>query len=242
MQPGCWLRATQPATADGDGGALAGTGTGKGTRARATALKGGSPAVTADGEVGRGYIESSASVATLASISSIASTSAAAMAALKARPYLVAPFVTTASAPPTPHPHASISTSTARTAPATPTRRRIAPEDDINLVEDLDVALAQIEDTQTHTKNKSQRFFWRKALRRVFQRRKWRRRRQDLPRWHRPARRCRRRNLAERVRRICACCAYGQILLRAARVALLSCIRWRTRGNIRNNNFYFSNH
>ncbi|EDX07206.1 GD11113 [Drosophila simulans] len=94
------------------------------------------------------------------------------MAALKARPYLVAPFVTTASAPPTPHPHASISTNTARTAPATPTRRRIGPENDLDLVEDLDVALAQIEDPQTHTKNKSHRFFWRKALRRVFQRRK----------------------------------------------------------------------
>ncbi|EDX15570.1 GD15424 [Drosophila simulans] len=86
--------------------------------------------------------------------------------------FLVAPFVTTASAPPTPQPHASISTNTARTSPATPTGRRIAPENDLDLVEDLGVALAQIEDPQTPTKNKSHRFFWRKALRRVFQRRK----------------------------------------------------------------------
>ncbi|EDX16268.1 GD23464 [Drosophila simulans] len=119
--------------------------------------------ISSDEEVGRGYIESSASVATLAFISSIAFTSAAAIAALKARPYLVAPFVTTASAPPTPQPHASISTNTARTSPATPTRRRIAPENDLDLVEDLGVALAQIEDPQTLTKNKSHRFFWRKA-------------------------------------------------------------------------------
>ncbi|XP_037717818.1 uncharacterized protein LOC119552105 [Drosophila subpulchrella] len=163
MQPGCWLRATQPATAD-DAGAEAGAGT--------TALRAGSPVVTAKGGVGGGFVESSASVATLASISSIASTSAAAMAALKARPYLVAPFVTTASAPPTPQPHISISTSTARTAPATPTRRCTAPEEDLDLVEDFDVALAQMEEPQTHAKTKSQRFFWRKALRRVFQRRK----------------------------------------------------------------------
>ncbi|EDX15574.1 GD15427 [Drosophila simulans] len=115
--------------------------------------------ISSDGEVGRGYIESSASVATLASISSIASISAAAMAALKDRPYLVAPFETTASAPPTPHPHAYISTNTASTVPATPTRRRIAPENDLDLVEDLGVALAQIEDPQTPTKNKSHRFF-----------------------------------------------------------------------------------
>ncbi|EDX15309.1 GD17738 [Drosophila simulans] len=93
------------------------------------------------------------------------------MAALKDRPYLVAPFVTTASAPPTPHHHASISTNTASTVPATPTHRRIAPENDLDLVEDLGVALAQIKDPQTPTKNKSHRFFWRKALRRVFQRR-----------------------------------------------------------------------
>ncbi|XP_017078230.2 uncharacterized protein LOC108112634 [Drosophila eugracilis] len=165
MQPGCWMRATQPATAD-RAGARSGAG------ARVKALRAGSPAATLEGRVGGGYMESSASVATLASISSIASTSAAAMAALKARPYLVAPFVTTASAPPTPQPHASNSTSTARTAPATPTRRSIAPEEDPDLVEEFDAALAQMEEPQTHAKTKSQRFFWRKALRRVFQRRK----------------------------------------------------------------------
>lgn len=120
-------------------------------------------------------MESSASVATLASVSSIASTSAAARAALKARPYMVPPFVATASAPPTPQPHTSNTPSTsttARTAPATPTRRRIAPEEDLDLVEDFDVALAQLEEPQPHAKAKSQRFFWRKAIRRVFQRRK----------------------------------------------------------------------
>ncbi|KAH8388153.1 hypothetical protein KR200_010189 [Drosophila serrata] len=150
MQPGCWLHATQPAT---------------------SRVGAGEEAATAGG-----YMESSASVATLASISSIASTSAAARAALKARPYMVPPFVATASAPPTPQPHTTSDppSSTARTAPATPTRRRLAPEEDPDLVEDFDVALAQLEEPQppSNAKAKSQRFFWRKAIRRVFQRRK----------------------------------------------------------------------
>lgn len=231
MQPGCWLQASQPA----------------GAEAAAVGLAEGA-AASSD------YMQSTASVATLASISSIASTSASAMAALRARPYLVPPYVSTASAPPTPQPHAVAVNpmSSARTAPATPTRRAedqsdsadkkyYTPHEEVNDVQEFGLAVAL--DEPQYCKPKSQRFFWRKALRRVFQRRKWRqlrRRRQDLPRW-RP-RRCRRRTFAERLRRICACCAYGQLLLRTARVALLSCIRWRTRGNIRNNNFHFSNH
>ncbi|XP_041448740.1 uncharacterized protein LOC121404111 [Drosophila obscura] len=146
MPPGCWLRATQPA-ADGAG---------------AVGLR----------EAGATYIESSASVATLASISSIASTSAAAMAALRARPYSVAPFMA-ASAPPTPHPHAANSTSTARTAPATPMRRRIINDDaERDVLEMLDLNASHMEESQPYPKSKSQRIFWRKALRRVFQRRK----------------------------------------------------------------------
>nr|XP_017027315.1 uncharacterized protein LOC108078171 [Drosophila kikkawai] len=150
MQPGCWLHATQPATAR----------VGVGEEAAEAAAG--------------GYMESSASVATLASISSIASTSAAARAALKAHPYLVPPFVATASAPPTPQPHTTSEapSSTARTAPATPTRRRLAQDEDPDLVEDFDVQLEESQPAAPHVKPKSQRFFWRKAIRRVFQRRK----------------------------------------------------------------------
>ncbi|KAH8401644.1 hypothetical protein KR009_007143 [Drosophila setifemur] len=152
MQPGCWLRATQPAVGAGAGAeplSAAGAGSGE-------------------------FVEPSASVATLASISSIASTSAA---ALKAHPYLVPPFVTTASAPPTPQPHAASTSCMARTAPATPTRRRRRPhEEDPQMVQQADFDVADLDEMveggPTHAKTKSQRFFWRKALRRVFQRRK----------------------------------------------------------------------
>ncbi|KAM8712844.1 hypothetical protein ACLKA7_013215 [Drosophila subpalustris] len=129
-------------------------------------------------------MQSTASVATLASISSIASTSASAMAALRARPYLVAPYVATASAPPTPQPHAVAINpmSSARTAPATPTKRRDenqSVQDDKNYhtqhgedddMQEFGLAVA-LEEPQ-YCKPKSQRFFWRKAFRRVFQRRK----------------------------------------------------------------------
>jgi len=171
MQPGCWLQASQPAGAEAAAAAVVGLTEG------AEAAAGG--AASSD------YMQSTASVATLASISSIASTSASAMAALRARPYLVAPYVATASAPPTPQPHAvSVAVnpmSSARTAPATPTRRRednrtsepddkkyyTHGEDDVQ-----EFGLAVALDEPHYCKPKSQRFFWRKALRRVFQRRK----------------------------------------------------------------------
>jgi len=162
MQPGCWLQASQPAGAE----AAAGVGVGVATAASSE------------------YMQSTASVATLASISSIASTSASAMAALRARPYLVAPYVATASAPPTPQPHgvALNPMSSTRTAPATPTRRRedhesdqenkrfYSQDGDDNDMQELGLAVAL--DEPQYCKSKSQRFFWRKALRRVFQRRK----------------------------------------------------------------------
>ncbi|BFG03287.1 uncharacterized protein DMAD_02583 [Drosophila madeirensis] len=94
------------------------------------------------------------------------------MAALRARPYSVAPFMA-ASAPPTPHPHAANSTSTARTAPATPLRRRIINDDvERDVLEMFDLNVSHMEEPQPYPKSKSQRIFWRKALRRVFQRRK----------------------------------------------------------------------
>nr|XP_032292268.1 uncharacterized protein LOC116650978 [Drosophila virilis] len=160
MQPGCWLRASQPAGA-------------------AVAVAIGAAAVASSE-----HMQSTASVATLASISSIASTSASAMAALRARPYLVAPYVATASAPPTPQPHAVNTLSSARTAPATPTRQRFGDSEpssshchyphhiDVDSVQDFGLAMAMEELPPQYSKPKSQRFFWRKALRRVFQRRK----------------------------------------------------------------------
>lgn len=59
------------------------------------------------------------------------------------------------------------------TAPATPTRRRLANES-VEMVEaDFDIAeLEEMVEAPPHTKTKSHRFFWRKALRRVFRRRK----------------------------------------------------------------------
>ncbi|KAH8275271.1 hypothetical protein KR026_004320 [Drosophila bipectinata] len=156
MQPGCWLRATQPAVGAEDVAGRKGSGT--------RAVRGTVSEVAC--------VEPSESVATLASISSIASTSAAAMAALKARPYLVPPFAATASAPPTPQPHVTSTTSMACTAPATPTRRRLATDTEM-AVADFDIAeLEEMVEAPPHTKTKSHRFFWRKALRRVFRRHK----------------------------------------------------------------------
>lgn len=155
MQPGCWLLARQPA------GAAAAAGVGVGAAAASSE-----------------YMQSTASVATLASISSIASTSASAMAALHARPYLVAPYVATASAPATPHPHAAApqySLSSARTAPVTPVHslRRRDQHQDRSQHDMQEIGLAAVAmDEPQYCKPKSQRFFWRKALRRVFQRRK----------------------------------------------------------------------
>ncbi|XP_034480097.1 uncharacterized protein LOC117785930 [Drosophila innubila] len=167
MPPGCWLQASQPAGAEA-AAAVVGLTEGAGVGAAASS----------------DYMQSTASVATLASISSIASTSASAMAALRARPYLVAPYVATASAPPTPQPHAVAVNpmSSARTAPATPTRRRedrtsdpdakkyYTQHEEVDDVQELGLAVAL--DEPHYCKPKSQRFFWRKALRRVFQRRK----------------------------------------------------------------------
>lgn len=104
------------------------------------------------------------------------------MAALRARPYLVAPYVASAaasSAPPTPHPHAAAGAvvqcplSSAHTAPATPVHRQRRGGDEQQQEE---IALAAMDEppplVPQYCKPKSQRFFWRKALRRVFQRRK----------------------------------------------------------------------
>lgn len=162
MQPGCWLLARQPA---GAAAAAAGVGVRVGVGAAAASSE---------------YMQSTASVATLASISSIASTSASAMAALRARPYLVAPYVATTSAPATPHPHAAAAAlqcplSSARTAPATPVHRlRCGEQPQDRSQHDMqEIGLAAVAmDEPQYCKPKSQRFFWRKALRRVFQRRK----------------------------------------------------------------------
>lgn len=160
MQPGCWLLARQPA---GAAAAAAGVGVRVGVGAAAASSE---------------YMQSTASVATLASISSIASTSASAMAAL--RPYLVAPYVATTSAPATPHPHAAAAAlqcplSSARTAPATPVhrlRRGEQPQErSQHDMQEIGLAAVAMDEPQ-YCKPKSQRFFWRKALRRVFQRRK----------------------------------------------------------------------
>lgn len=168
MQPGCWLLARQPAGA----GAVAAAAAGVGVRVGVGAVAGSSE-----------YMQSTASVATLASISSIASTSASAMAALRARPYLVAPYVASAaasSAPPTPHPHGAAaslqqcSLSSAHTAPATPVHRQRRGGDGQQQLQE-EIALAAMDEPPPlpqYCKPKSQRFFWRKALRRVFQRRK----------------------------------------------------------------------
>ncbi|TDG51783.1 hypothetical protein AWZ03_001843 [Drosophila navojoa] len=103
------------------------------------------------------------------------------MAALaQARPYSA-----TTSAPPTPQSHAiHHAMSSVRTAPATPTRTS-KRTDDVDGVQDIGLTVAISEllppapppppaatMSAPYSKPKSQRFFWRKALRRVFQRRK----------------------------------------------------------------------
>ncbi|EDW01827.1 GH20234 [Drosophila grimshawi] len=178
MQPGCRLRASQPARA---AAADAGVDAGRLATLGISALEANTK--TAAGAASSVYAESTASVATMASISSIASTSASAIATMRSQSYPVAPYVKTASAPPTPHPHAVHNpSSSARTAPATPTRRHdfdnypqhvdVDGEQEIG----LDIAMEEpplpIQTTTQRGKPKSQRFFWRKALRRVFQRRK----------------------------------------------------------------------